>query len=297
MQRRFGSILIQEWLAALKRGEADVVSLRSINPDGDLFKLALQKPSRLCRDWVIQTQLHWKARLPETLESFLKRLNKKHRYWLRRLEKRLNTDFPDKVTYKCFADYGSIEALADDLEYIAEKTYQRGLGVGFVKDDENLRRLIFGHEQGWLRGIVLHLDSKPRAFWMGNIYKNVFHSEITGYDPEFRNYELGTLVFLKMAEYLCMEKVETIDFGLGDALYKSRFGDTHWEEGDVLIFSPTFKNIKLNLIRTLLEGSALRARRLISRLGLEQRLKTIWKRKIANARMHESNLKPPTNNS
>ena len=79
-----------------------------------------------------------------------------------------------------------------------------------------------------------------------------------------------------------MEMVEAIDFGLGDALYKRRFGDEHWEEGNVLIFSPTFRGVKLNLTRTLLEGAALRARRLISRLGLEQRLKTLWKRKIAD---------------
>ena len=275
-------ILVREWVAALKRGEADVVSLSFIDAASDVFKTALREPSLLCRDRVIRTQLHWKARLPDTLEAFLKRLNKKHRYWLRRLEKTLNTDFPGMVTYKSFADYGSIEALADDLESIAKKTYQRGLGAGFIKDDEYLRRLTFGNEQGWLRGVVLHIDSKPRAFWMGSVYRKVFHSEATGYDPEFRNYELGTLVFLKMAEYLCMEMVEAIDFGLGDALYKRRFGDEHWEEGNVLIFSPTFRGVKLNLTRTLLEGAALRARRLISRLGLEQRLKTLWKRKIAD---------------
>ena len=285
-------ILVRECLAVLKRGEADVVFLSSIDAAGNVFKTALREPSFLCRDRAIRTQLHWEANLPETLEEFLKRLNKKHRYWLRRLERTLNTDFPGRIIYKRFADYEDIEALIDDLEYIAQTTYQRGLGAGFIKNDENIRRLTFGQEQGWLRVVVLHLDRRPRAFWMGSVYRKVFHSEATGYDPAFRKYELGTLVFLKMAESLCMEGVKAIDFGLGDALYKKRFGDKHWEEGNVWIFSPSFRGVILNLTRTLLEGSVFRARQLITRLGFEQRMKTLWRRRIVKEGIHERESSP-----
>lgn len=277
----YAGIIVSELIAALNRREADIIYLSHIKVDSDIFRAARRLPGFFCRDRVVQTQLHWTARLPGSLEDFLQRLNKKHRYWIRRMEKALSKDFPGKVTYKRFAEYGQIEALANDLEEISRKTYQRRLGAGFMKNGEQLERLALGRKLNWLRGMVLHIDGKPCAFWIGSVYKQMFHSEATGYDPAYRKYELGTVVFLKLAEDLCAEKVETIDFGLGDALYKRRFGDESRQEGSIRIFAPSFKGTRLNLLRTVLEGSALATRRLVNRLGIEQRLKTLWRRKLS----------------
>jgi CelD/BcsL family acetyltransferase involved in cellulose biosynthesis len=155
------------------------------------------------------------------------------------------------------------------------------LGAGFIKNSEQMQRLALGRRENWLRGMVLHINDKPCAFWIGSVYKQVFHSEATGYDPAYRKYELGTVVFLKLVEDLCAEKAEAIDFGLGDALYKRRFGDESWQEGSVRIFASSFKGTRLNLLRTVLEGSALATRRLAQRIGIEQRLKTLWRKKLA----------------
>jgi hypothetical protein len=211
------------------------------------------------------------------------------------MEKALNKDFPEKVKFKHFDMYSDIEELANDVEIIARKTYQRGLGAGFVKNAEQMQRLGFGRKKNWLRGMVLHINDKPCAFWIGSVHKNVFYSEATGYDSAYRKYELGTVVFLKLIEDLCREKVESIDFGLGDALYKSRFGDESWLEGSIRIYAPSFKGTKLNLLRTILEGSALATRRLVNRMGIEQHLKTLWRKKLASDHgSHEAAL--PSNN-
>ena len=145
-----------------------------------------------------------------------------------------------------------------------------------------MQRLALGRKENWLRGTVLHVDDKPCAFWIGSVHKKVFHSEATGYNSAYRKYELGTVVFLKLVEDLCREKVASIDFGLGDALYKRRFGDESWQEGSVRIYASSFKGTKLNLIRTILEGSALAGRQLANRIGIEQRLKTLWRKKLAS---------------
>ena len=88
-------------------------------------------------------------------------------------------------------------------------------------------------------------------------------------------------MFLKLVESLCREGVAEIDFGLGDALYKQRFGDECWEDGSVFIFAPTLKARWLNLVRTGLQGPAQAGRRALDRLGLEQRLKTFWRKKLS----------------
>lgn len=274
-------VVIGELLGALQRREVDVVNLSQVRADSGLFGLAREAPGFCCRDRLRITQLHRKARLPGTLDEFLGRLSKKHRSWARRMEKLLHTDFKEQVRFKSFEEYADLEQLAHDLEAVSEKTYQHGLGAGFIRNSEQRERLALGRRRGWLRGIVLHVNDRPCAFWIGSVYKGVFFSEGTGFDPEFRKYEVGTQVFLKLVEKLCREGVKEIDFGLGDALYKQRFGDECWEEGSVYLFAPSLKGKRLNLVRTALEGPALAARRTLTRLGWEQRMKTFWRRKLA----------------
>jgi CelD/BcsL family acetyltransferase involved in cellulose biosynthesis len=280
----YAEAILGELIAALQRGEADLLCLNHVKVSSDLFRLARQTPGFLSRDRVVQTQRHWKARLPGSLEEFLRRLNKKHRYWVRRMEKKVEQDFPGRTRYQRFSDYADLGRLANDLEAVAQKTYQRGLGAGFMPGDEQMRRLALARREGWLRGWMLHIDGQPAAFWIGSVYRNVFHSEATGYDPAYRKYELGTLILMKLVEDLCNEKAEAFDFGLGDAQYKQRFGDEHWLDGSVRIYAPSLKGVKLNLMRTVLDGSSQTAQRLFNRLGLEQRLKTLWRKKLAGGK-------------
>ncbi len=202
------------------------------------------------------------------------------------MERLLHESCQGKVCYKSFDEYKDLENLASDLEEISKRTYQRELGGGFTRNSEHSQRLGLGRREGWLRGMVLFVNDKPCAFWIGSVYKGVFYSEATGYDPDFRKYEVGTQVFLKLVESLCREGVAEIDFGLGDALYKQRFGDECWEDGSVFIFAPTLKARWLNLVRTGVQGPAQAGRRALDRLGLEQRLKTFWRKKLSGR--HES---------
>jgi len=280
----YADFIIGELMAVLQRGEADLVCLNYINAHSDLFRLAQEKAGFLCRDRTVQTQWHWKASLPESLDAFLRRLNGKQRSRVRRMEEKFEQEFHGRTAYKRFGDYADLGRLADDLEAVSRKTYQRSLGAGFIKNAEQLQRLALSRRLGWLQGVVLHIDDKPCAFWIGSLYRNILHTEATGYDPSYREHQVGTLVFLKLVEDLCRERITAIDFGLGDAQYKKRFGDEHWQDGSVRIYAPSFKGIRLNLTKTVLEGSVLAARRLCHRIGLEQRLKTLWRRRLAGGK-------------
>jgi hypothetical protein len=272
--------ILNELNLMLKHREADLVFLSHLNTDSQLFKLATRRPGFLCRDHLIAPQLHWKTKLPATQAEFLQRLNKKHRYWLRRLEKQVEKDFPGQVSYRSFADGRQLDELMKDLECVASKTYQRRLGAGFRNDAEHARRFTLEAQNNWLRAYVLYLGARPRAFWAGTLYKGVFHSGFTGYDPEYRQYELGTLVFMKMLEQLCTEGAESIDYGLGDALYKQRFGDQSWQEASVRIFSPSLRNILLNVTQTVVETPAFWVKSFLNRTNLQQRLKTLWRKRL-----------------
>jgi len=272
----YAQFMMGELNRMLKSREVDVVFFNLLDTASHLFSIATQSPGFFVRDHLVTTQLHWKVGLPATLAEFLQRLNKKHRYWLKRLEKQLDKEFPGQVSFRSLTDNNQREELMKDVECVARKTYQRRLGA----EINNVADNALEEKMRWERVYVIYLASRPCAFWMGRFYKGTFYSDATGYDPEYRKHELGTVVFMRMIDCLCREGVETIDFGLGDALYKQRFGNKSWSEAGVKLFSPSGRGVMLNLARTSLDGSALCLQNLLERVHLKQRLKTFWRKRL-----------------
>jgi CelD/BcsL family acetyltransferase involved in cellulose biosynthesis len=71
-----------------------------------------------------------------------------------------------------------------------------------------------------------------------------------------------------------------LDYGVGDAEYKSRFGTRSWREGNVYIYARTFRGIRINLTRTVLLAGVNGARRILDRRGFAQALKQRWRKSL-----------------
>jgi len=278
--RACAQVVISALDGVLRRREADLVFINHLNIASPLYGLAREYPGILCRDRADMPQPHWKAALPATSEAFLQRLTQKHRYWLRRLERLAEAAYPGKVHCRFLAEGVPLDALMRDMEEVAAKTYQRQLGVGFRNDGEHVERFALESGRGCLHVSVLYLGGKPAAFWVGTLYKGVFFSDYTGYNPEFRKYEPGTLLFMKMVEQLCLAGITEIDFGLGDAQYKQRFGDQNWMDASVRIFAPTLKGILLNVTQLSLQLPETCARSLLRHTRWLGYLKTLWRKRL-----------------
>ena len=109
--------------------------------------------------------------------------------------------------------FDDIASLCTRLDGVAGRTYQRGLGAGFFDNEEYRQRFALFARRGQLRVELLEIDGIARAFWFGIVYDGVFHSSETGYDPELREYEVGTLMFIRMSDELAREGVSRLDFG------------------------------------------------------------------------------------
>jgi CelD/BcsL family acetyltransferase involved in cellulose biosynthesis len=132
-------------------------------------------------------------------------------------------------------------------EAIASKTYQRGLGVGFANNAQNRALVELGAQRGWWAGWILSVADKPIAFWTGMTYLDCCYGYWTGYDSAYAEYDVGSLVFLKVVDSLCAAGVKRIDFGIGSALYKERFGDERKVETSFRIFAPTASGMARNV--------------------------------------------------
>lgn len=284
-------LLVTELMKSLKQSEADIAWFNLLRLDSKIYEMARQEPGFFCRDRVTETNPHWKMNLPNNLNDFLQKMTSKHRYWLNRLPRVLEKDYPGKVVYKYYQDKAHLDQIFTDAEEVARNTYQRNIDAGFMDNSIMRKRLTLAADHGWLRAYLLYVDEKPCAFWIGTLYGKVFHLDFTGYDSAFKRYEPGTILFMRMIEDLTNSKVEEIDFGFGDAFYKQRFGDQHWCESSVFIYAPTIKGIFLNVIRTINIILYTYLLRLAEKTNILQKIKRLWRDKLIRNNNGTGNIK------
>ncbi len=221
---------------------------------------------------------HWLLRLPKTYEEFMAARSKKRRYWLNRLPRVLDKEFPGTWRMVRYTEPGEVDAFAAAAESVARKTYHRGLGVGFHANQETLSRLSMEARKGQLNGYVLFINGEAKAFWHCFTYSDILYLASTGYDPEFGSYEVGTILLLKVFQDFCGTRIATVDFGLGDAEYKQRYGSEHFAETTLLLFAKTFRAFLLNILRSIFDSVNQSAKELMNSLRLTQRLKKFWRK-------------------
>jgi CelD/BcsL family acetyltransferase involved in cellulose biosynthesis len=205
----------------------------------------------------------------------------KHRTRIRKMERDLESAFPGMISWRWMSQFDDISVLCAQLEELAERTYHRGLGTGFINNEEFRQRFALFADRGQLRMQILEIDGKIRAFWFGFIYQDVFYSAETGYDLDLRDYQIGTQTFIRMVDELAKEGIQKLDFGLGNASYKQRFGDQFLREKTIWLFAPTVKGLALRSMLRLSTILNSAARQILQKLKLTDRLKTSWRRRLA----------------
>ena len=273
------SLIISHIWSLLSSGEIDAAFFHHLPNESPLL-LALRRCAP--RFWCSYPtgRDHWEMTLPNETGFILKNMSSKHRSWIRGRKKKLNSDFPGKVAWRWLRPHEDINTICSRIEEVASRTYQRGLGAGFKNDEEHRERYSLFARRGQLRIQLLEIGDKVGAFWIGMLYDGIFHSSATGYDPDLRSYELGTLMLINMADELVREGVKSFDFGLGDAAYKKRFGDHRWQETSPSLFAPSFKGFVLCATSSGTNILNKYAQQFLTKTGALDKVKTNFRRSV-----------------
>jgi hypothetical protein len=286
--RENSELMVSSVMDSLKCGEADVAYMNYLREDSELFRLSIETPGPLCRDYVRIRQPHFTTRLPNSAEEFYRGLSSRVRWQVKSKQKKLTKDFAGDVRIRCFREVAELESLVEDVEQVAKTSYQRGLGVGFIDSPAARDGLRLKAERGWLRGYVLYLGGRPSAFWIGDINDDTFGSDYLGYNAQLGKHSPGMYLTLKVIEGFCQDSrqgVRAVDFATGHAQYKEVLSNQQWRETCVYIFARTFKGVTLNLTRTFIGGLDQTIKKALSRTGLLQKIKKGWR---ARARSQEA---------
>jgi len=273
-------LIVSSILQSLSDREADVAYMNFLRQDSDLCQLAMKKPGVLSRDYIRITQPHFAITLPATVEEFYRGLSSGARWQAKTKLKKLLKDFGGNVNVRCFRDVSELDAMIRNVEQVAKKSYQRGLGVGFVDKPETREHLRLKAERGWLRGYVLYVAERPLAFWIGDINQNTFGSDYLAYDAEFGKYSPGMVLITKVIEGFCdgnREGVSAVDFATGHAQYKEVLSNQRWSEVSVYICAPSAKGIGLNMVRSFIGGMDQAIKKALAHTTLLQKIKKAWR--------------------
>ena len=281
-------LLVDAIIRLLRDEKLDFAFFSHLRAGDALLQAARQNRPLWLRDFNREPSLHYRMSVPDSISQFLARFKRRRHFG--KLQRWLDNDYPNQVSMRRYAQAEDIASFARDADAVASKTYHRKLDAGFKNDEEHRRRLELAARGNRFRGYILYIQDEPRAYWCGTLFKDVFHLAYTGYDPDFRKYELGTVLFLRMVEDICGSEIKALDFSFGDAFYKQRFADQNWTEESVCLYAPTWSGVTINVLRTLTTQTNRYAKYVLETVRVTERLKSWWRRRLGRQSQRETTL-------
>jgi len=271
--------LTLEVLRLLREGEADVASFTGIQTQSALYRQLLERPGLLGRDHVPDVVNRWGTAVPKNPEDLYRRFSSHRRSEVRRKMRKFAASFAGTLEVKCFRDRADLPSVVRDVEEVAKKSFQRALGNGYIDSPESRQWLLALAMQGMLRCFILYVHDAPVAFWIGSLYKRIFHGNYMAHDPAYNRHSPGVFLMMDVLERFCTQQdtdvVSYIDFGTGDFPYKTWLCDDKFEQADVHVFAGTFKGLYLNAVRTPLAVLHWAVRKTATNAGVLDRIRKL----------------------
>lgn len=184
------------------------------------------------------------VKLDGTFEGFLKAMSSKSRQNLMRSVRRFADRQGGRPSWEVFTEPDQMATFHAQAVAISRQTYQSRLlgsglpdGQGFVDEMQQLAGT------GRARGYILRDSGAPVAFaWCYQQGSRLVYSNV-GYLPEFADHSPGTvLLYYIVMDVFAMSRYSLLDFGPGQAQYKSFFGNWRREFVDLFLLRSTFRN-------------------------------------------------------
>jgi hypothetical protein len=274
-------LLVGHVLKSLRQGEIDLVVFEQLRVDSHLYRVVRTLSGIMERGFPPERRTHRCLQLPDSSEALYKSLPPKHRTVYQGKARKIVRDFAGDVHIKCYRSISDLDRIFRDVELIAAKTYQRGLGFGFKDSPEMRMHCGLAASKGWLRVFILYLAGRPSAYWIATAYGGTLWGDHIGFDPAQGRYSPGIYLSLSVIAELCDQKrnhdITQINFGLGDAEYKSILSSLSFEEGTVQIYGRTWRGLGANVVSTPVVLADRLAKRILSKSNSLAKLKRLWR--------------------
>lgn len=272
------ALLFGKLMKMLRRREVDIVFFNHLRTDSHVYQLSRKLPGILSRGYFPKIEPHWRLVIPESMDHFLRTCSKNRRKHLMRYIRKIEQKYPGRVKIVTYTREDELEEAMKAAAQISSETYQRGLYGGFVDDTKTRTLLTIAARKNWLRFDILYIDDKACAFRRALRYRHTCFGEQIGYSPERKEYNIGTILFLRVLESLCEDPaIDYFDFGFGGGEHKRWGNNQPWYEASVYIFAPRPYPIFVNMVRTFTIGLNRGLEYIFNKTGLAGWIKRRWR--------------------
>ena len=214
-------------------------------------------------------------------EEFFREKSSKYKNQLRKKEKVFRERFGSAYVIKEYRKAADVQEFLDAADLINKKTYQYKLfGEAVDNGPESTQRYCRLANEGAFRSFVLWHEAIPLCFILGRQGRDgVFQHQITGYDPDWREYAPGINCNILMLQKLYeSDRPVVLDFGSGDADYKRLFTNTQKLSASPILIPRNFGYAFAFLIhRSSVRFNELAVAALV-RIGAKDRIKRLLRR-------------------
>jgi hypothetical protein len=202
----------------------------------------------------------------DSFDEYLGEMGGKSRSTLRRKVRQLQKR-ADGLEIRRVDQPGQVPEFLEAATEISRRSWQqRVLGQRLSDDEETKRSLTDLARRNLFRSYLLVSGRDPCAFLIGYQFAGVFNSGELGYDQELASYSPGTVLWHLLLEDLHADpSMNLLNFGMGDAAYKRRFGNAQSVDASWLVLRPTLRNRFLASGHAAFDGSVELVKKIIGR--------------------------------
>lgn len=257
--------------------ELDGLLCRKAN--ADRFPVGLGRYGRWLR-YVIRKDVLYLVRLDTPWEEYLRAFSTKARQNIQRSVRKYAIRQGDAEYFQVCQNREDIAWFHREAVRISRQTYQsRLLKAGLPDSPEfgaHLQRLA---QEGRARGYLLKDLGEPVAFAWCSLHEGRLSYEVVGYLPALAASSPGTVLLYKILELgFASADFKLVDFGAGEAQYKSVFATDKLTFADVYLFRPSLKHRSLLWLHCKLGGLSDGLVALLERAGWKAKVKK-WLRR------------------
>lgn len=268
----FANLQPPESYERLLSAEADGVLCRRIQANH--FDVGIGRYGRWLR-YVRTRDVHHFIEIQPSWDAYFSQFTGKSRQNLRRSVKRFGERQQTGNGVELLTTPADMPRFHREALRISEETYQHKLlksglpaDAGFVA---YLGKLAL---EGRARGYLLRDGGRPIAYAWCSMTGGVFKYEIVGYLPDSADLSPGTVLLYHIIEDAhAIANCRFLDFGPGEALYKSMFANRKVEYVDLYLFRMRAVNLLLVCLHRGLAVANEGLGRLLDKLGVKSRIK------------------------
>ncbi|GAA0369680.1 hypothetical protein GCM10009092_37430 [Bowmanella denitrificans] len=280
-RQRIMNAFVQSVLALL--GQGDGLSIEGLPLESAFYSAVTAGIQESIPLQLGAPYMHQSINFPDSIEGYFQQMSSRSRKSVQYSYRKLGKEF-DVELFTC-DEAQHIETFLDYAISISMKTYQWNLlGLG-LRDRNGLRHTLQKWNRlGGLRSYILLCDGIPVAFMLGHIYHSCYYYIDVGYDPDWGQYSVGSVLQLHVIEQLygLSSVPKTFDFSVGYGEHKARFGNHQQEEVNMLLMPATMRNRIFVWLYSSLEWWSDSIISLLDRLGVKKRLKKLIRQFSSN---------------